>query len=154
MPILQWHDNVYSIGVDEIDRQHKELVQMINSAHECARSGGDSGETLALVRAMLDYATEHFATEEAMMRGAGYHGMDAHLGEHGEFEAKAQEYGDALRNGEVPNPLEVFRFLAHWLGAHILEVDAEFGRFLKRADSGREAEIGKDSEQADARCRQ
>ena len=131
MPILQWHDSVYAIGVEEIDRQHRQLVRLINQAQDCASSGGDPERVLSLMQGMAGYATGHFAAEETLMAEAGYDRLEVHLGEHEVFEAQTRRYGEALRRGEVPDPDEIFRFLAHWLSAHILEVDAAFGRFLK-----------------------
>lgn len=131
MPIIEWHDRVYTMGIDEVDRQHRSLVGMINDAYDAALGGVCASEIRTLVDRMVGYAEGHFATEEELMKASGYHQAEGHFAEHGSFVRKAQSYTTDLQGGHEPDPSEVFRYLAEWLSAHILEVDMAFGRWLK-----------------------
>jgi hemerythrin len=137
MPILEWHESVYALGIEEIDLQHRELVEMINDAYDAAAAGTATTEGLReLVERMAAYAEKHFATEEDWMRETGYEAAEGHGSYHAAFVDKAQEYLAALCAGRAPRPEEVFRYLADWLSAHILEVDLAFGRWLKATRGG------------------
>ncbi|MHB8766817.1 MAG: bacteriohemerythrin [Deferrisomatales bacterium] len=129
MPILQWHDRVYAVGIPEVDRQHRQLFQMINDAYDAA-DGGDPRRIGAVLQGMAEYARDHFTLEERLMRESGYDRTDLHLGEHDAFAARARAYEEAAAAGRPPEGREVFRFLAEWLSAHILEVDARLASHL------------------------
>lgn len=128
MSIIQWHDNVYATGIEEIDQQHKKLFELINEAHDCAAKENDSEKIRRIVEKMIDYADEHFSTEEKLMDG--YDQAEYHCEKHTAFKAKTQELTETLNKGEPVDPLSIFHFLAEWLSAHILEVDMSFTRTL------------------------
>lgn len=131
MPILRWHDGVYGVGVEAVDRQHRELVRLVNEAHDAVAAGEDPENVRALVRRMADYAEAHFATEERYMAAHGYRDLERHRRDHAVFLARVEEYA-----ARPPAAAELFRFLADWLSAHILEVDAALGRFLRERRTG------------------
>ncbi|MBI5442935.1 MAG: hemerythrin family protein [Deltaproteobacteria bacterium] len=131
MPILEWHERVYALGVEEIDCQHRALVGRINDAYDAAAGSQDPDRVRALVARMAAYAEGHFACEETVMREAGYEAALSHGREHHSFVRKSEDYAEALHAGRAPRVEEVFRYLAEWLSAHILEVDMAFGRWLK-----------------------
>jgi len=60
--VIEW-TNGFALGIDEIDEQHRILVDMINSLH--AGTHGDSApETPSRLLAQLsDYVQEHFGLE-------------------------------------------------------------------------------------------
>lgn len=130
MPIIQWHDNVYTTGIEDIDRQHKKLFVLINDAHDCVARDSDPEEIRRIVEKMDEYADYHFKTEEKLM--ATYEKAEYHKGKHNLFEVKTDEFLASLENNNPVAPLEVFRFLAEWLSAHILEDDMAFVRTIKR----------------------
>jgi len=132
MPILEWHDRVYATGVAPIDTEHRELVAMINAAHDRGWLQGDREALEQVIRDMARYAARHFATEEALMARHGYPGAADHWAAHRAFEVRAAEYQEACRGGEALDAQGVFRYLAQWLSEHILEVDASLGTYLRQ----------------------
>jgi len=129
MPIINWHEHIYTTGIEDIDRQHKILFDMINDAYDCVAQDCEPEEIRRIVKKMDEYAYYHFETEEKMM--ATYEEAEYHKEKHNFFEAKTEEFLCSLEfNNPVP-PIEVFRFLAEWLGTHILEDDMAFVSKLK-----------------------
>lgn len=125
MAILIWKPE-YSVGVTDIDNDHKKLISMINQLH--LAMGNDRGQTLikTTISDMLDYTKMHFAKEEAYMRQAGYLGLLQHFREHDSFVRKTQDLKQRSESGEFVLSLEVVQFLSDWLKKHILETDMKY----------------------------
>lgn len=130
MPLLTWNDD-YSVGVKQIDDDHKKLLEMINKAYASAEAGVDEDITLAdLVADMIKYAQDHFATEARLMKEYNYPNATQHQLEHGDFTARAIVSGGTLSQEWSLDPIKIFRFLADWLTNHIMKTDKELGKFL------------------------
>lgn len=61
-----WKDE-YETGVEEIDRQHKEFVKLINRLNIMHDAGNHSGYALRLMNEVGKYADYHFTSEENLM---------------------------------------------------------------------------------------
>ena len=81
---LKWDDS-FSIGVPEIDRQHKMLFDLTNEVAKAAAEGtGLDGPLNSLV----EYVKIHFAVEEDLMARSRFPGLDTHRKIHAELAAK------------------------------------------------------------------
>ncbi|BCG46705.1 Hemerythrin domain protein [Citrifermentans bremense] len=126
MPIIQWNVNLL-VGIQEIDRQHKHLVQSLNRAYDEFREGKEI--ELAFLQELIDYAARHFSCEEQWMKKTGYPKLEAHREEHAHFTGRVVEFKKELKgNGKVS--VELLWFLCNWVTHHIGETDVEFGRFF------------------------
>ncbi|HEY5672954.1 MAG TPA: bacteriohemerythrin [Malonomonas sp.] len=125
MSIIIWKKE-YSVGVADIDNDHKKLISMINQLH--LAMGNDRGQALikTIISDMLDYTKMHFAKEEAYMRQAEYLGLLQHFREHDNFVRKTQDLKQRSESGEFVLSLEVVQFLSDWLKNHILETDMKY----------------------------
>jgi len=124
-----------SIGVEEIDSQHKELLEhfdrLLNACEE-----GRGMEELKMLLSFLDrYVRTHFNDEEALQLLWHYPGFEAHHKEHESFvERISKLQGEIEREGvAVYHVVETNNLLFKWLVSHISKVDRELGRFLKSA---------------------
>lgn len=139
MSTFEW-DDTYSVGVASLDAQHKVLIELINKLHVIEQRGGD----LSGVLDRLDwYVRHHFAFEEALMRGAGYGGLAAHIAEHREFERwlRSGRYALGVGGGEAREIGRIIGdYLKDWLTKHILIVDMNYKAVLM-ADSHRGASM-------------
>lgn len=140
MPLFIWEDR-YSVGVTEIDEHHRHLVSLLNKTYQDFLHHASPHELSMLFHELIDYATYHFSFEEGKMRATQYPEMTAHKGEHDEFIRRVVEMHTRYQHREKILFLEILSFLQNWLSHHILEVDAELGRFLtavpsKPADKG------------------
>ncbi len=80
--LLSWNDR-YSTGIDEVDFEHRELVDLINRIYETYRAGDGGGDAVAALFGDLNKAiSAHFALEEHHMRGAAYPGLAPHKADH------------------------------------------------------------------------
>jgi hemerythrin len=120
-----------SVGVPEIDDQHRELFRRAARLLEGLRRG-EADEVGPLVEFLHRYAAAHFAAEEATMRATRYRGYARHKTEHDHFitelRALSREYGE--RGPAAFTAVKASHWLATWLEEHVCGTDAELGRFL------------------------
>ncbi|WP_163338643.1 bacteriohemerythrin [Desulfopila sp. IMCC35008] len=124
MERITWR-NTFSVGVAELDDQHKRLVGMINRLIDEQKTL-TTPETIAeLITEMTDYALEHFRAEEYLMAEYGYERKDEHVKVHHDFINRTQGFMAAPVG---PNLLskELLEFLKSWLVGHILNEDMQY----------------------------
>ncbi|MEF3695607.1 bacteriohemerythrin [Desulfolutivibrio sp.] len=130
-PMLAWDESL-SVNIDEIDGQHKVLVDMINGLHEAMRAGKGVKVLAGLVGALKNYTVEHFGVEEGYMEKYKYPGYLNHKKEHERFVAKVLEFESAFKAGKTSLTMDVMRFLKDWLVGHIKGVDKKYGPFFNQ----------------------
>jgi hemerythrin len=125
MEKILWKDE-YSVGVEEFDRHHKHLFEIINKliTPPFPLSNLDPA-TEALVE-MYDFAREHFTAEEELMQQYGYPELREHKKQHEYFIGTTNE----LSSGKI-NADEIAEFLKVWWLIHILKVDMKYKDFFK-----------------------
>jgi len=122
---FDWSSDL-SVNVQEIDDEHRKLVDMVNSLNGAmlARKGREAQK--ATIDAMVDYAATHFATEERYMQAFRYQGYQAHRVEHEKFTAKALELKARADRAGFILTLEIVDFLKAWLQNHIRGTDKRY----------------------------
>ena len=98
MPVIKWNA-AYSIGIDEIDEQHKKLISIINELYDAHSKGMGQVIIADTITKLFDYTNEHFSMEQEMQIQYKFPNSAAHKDEHKEFvsrlEALKQEIGRA-----------------------------------------------------------
>lgn len=124
---LVW-DDLFSIGIDEVDADHQILLNLFNLLAQSAE--GELGrEFMAAVLDELINATAwHFSHEERLMLQHGYEGLDGHKAEHRELIDSVREFQQSWMDSGTLDE-EGFDFLERWLTEHILVSDMEFGNW-------------------------
>ena len=120
---FEWSDD-YSVGVDEMDNEHKVLIGYINELIDCLDK--DSGIAEAFKK-MATYCIKHFEDEEALMERENYEGLGSHKIIHKNLIAKVQGFGEQIDSGTI-NKDDLVSFLKMWLSAHIMGIDRKYGQ--------------------------
>lgn len=129
MTFFTWNENM-SVGILQLDIQHKNLINMINNLYD-AMSTGKGKEILPnILKEMSAYAVSHFSTEEKFMQQYGYPEYETHKKEHELFVKKVQEFNREFAKGNISITLNVANFLKTWLSNHIQNTDKKYGPFL------------------------
>lgn len=114
----QW-DPGFTIGREDIDQQHRQLLAECNVlADLCAADGGNDTadpEFKAAFERLMTLAREHFAAEEAMLLSVGDPDLDDLRFAIEEYEYLAAE----IATTENFDKIELQRFLALWWIGHI-----------------------------------
>jgi hemerythrin len=132
---LQWTPDL-SVGVDEIDDQHKELFQRLNNLRIAMSQGKGRTEIGKTVKFLEDYVVAHFATEEKRMERYEYPAFSAHKAEHEAFIKDFSNFKKKLENIDTQGGITSFlviemqRRLYDWLINHIGRIDKALGNYL------------------------
>jgi len=126
MALVAWSKE-YSVGVEELDRQHRMLFDVLNELHDAMMQGKAQSMTGDLLRKLIDYTRKHFAAEEAMMAAAGYGGLARHRLQHKDLMKQVDEFAARYEHGERTLNVQLMNFLRDWLTTHIQQSDREYG---------------------------
>lgn len=120
MAILNWVSDL-NTGIEEIDRQHRRIVDYINRLYEL-RETPDRKLLGEVIGETVDYTLSHFAFEEGMIEEAGYMFSGPHKRVHELFIRRVTEIQMRFEAGEdVTN--ELHGMLSRWLFNHIRNED-------------------------------
>lgn len=127
---MEWTSR-YEIGIPIIDEQHKTLVSLCCSLHESALTTDRNGQRESMVKALkecVSYVATHFATEERLMREAGYEGLAAHKARHNEFTREVLDASRELEAKRFTGARKFVMFLRDWILSHISYEDRLFAQ--------------------------
>lgn len=129
MALMHWSEKM-SVGVPELDADHKELIRVINQLAADADITGRRGAVRQSLFSLLRYAEFHFAREEKVMTACGFPGIEEHKQEHRDFVARIRALNhnfdeDPEGSAEIVNE-DLLRFLQDWLNHHILIEDKAY----------------------------
>ncbi|QSI77826.1 MULTISPECIES: bacteriohemerythrin [Niveibacterium] len=127
--LFHWSDD-FSVGIEEIDAQHKELVDLLNQLHEAIHEHHGRDTSRAILDKLADYTRTHFAVEESLMRVSNYPEFAQHKQNHEDLIAQVHALQEKLDSGQAAITFELLHFLKVWLTRHINEADKRFGAFF------------------------
>jgi hemerythrin len=130
--IFPWSD-AYSVGISQIDAQHKGLIRLINDLHSAMGAGKGKQALGTIIDELVRYTESHFNYEEGMLRQRQYSNLGAHQTEHKKLTGQVVELRERFRNSKLTISVEVMQFLKNWLADHIMVHDQAYARELKAA---------------------
>lgn len=142
-----WHER-YNIGVENIDREHRKLFNVMNKL--CSYGGNDEKSRWAYqegIKYFKGHAMKHFAEEEVYMASIGYEGYDMHRRLHDVFRKKTLPEIEKELALTHYSPEAVEHFLGvcgGWLIGHTIMED----RAIVGGGSSRWSELLPEEEQA------
>jgi len=129
MDWIQWNDELYNVGIEEIDSQHKILVGIINEIYrEIDKSQEDESNrllVLSLLDKLGDYTQYHFSSEEKYFSRLSKNDCELHRLQHKHFIEQISDMVQDFKMGELCLS-ELLYFLTDWLISHIQIEDKKF----------------------------
>ena len=135
MECAKWNDN-YSLGIKEIDDQHKKLFGMINklcsvlaedpSPRTFIGKGVMDNATEEILGEMTEYASSHFFLEEVYFQKFKYEKTVEHMAQHELFRLKVHSLKADLERGKDSVATDTLAYLSSWFVEHILHFDREY----------------------------
>jgi hemerythrin len=131
MKKLDWNDK-FSIGLPDIDDQHKKLINIINMMNDVFEGNVSEQSSLKIVLLeMEDYLQYHFKTEEDFMQIINYPDFASHKTEYNYFIDAVKNFVEQLNeNRDIAKDLLIF--LYNWLSNHILNLDQKIGQYVNK----------------------
>ena len=123
MKYLKWSDQ-YSVGVDSVDYEHQNLMDMINAIYAELEDQRDIAEIEKTISDVHAEISAHFALEERLMRNAGYEEYAAHKDDHEELLDQIRSMMDAIENNPEPALDVLSETLSDWFSGHFATFDA------------------------------
>jgi hemerythrin-like metal-binding protein len=118
-----WQDDL-TVGVQEMDNQHKELIGYINElVHELETAG----EILTKFDKMAEFVVKHFREEEALMAANNFEGLGPHRLIHQQLLKRVGEFRQLILDNQL-EPDRLVAFLRMWLTSHIKGIDTKYGQ--------------------------
>lgn len=128
MTLLQWKDR-YSVGVDAVDYEHRELIDLINALYAKLMEQNDK-EAVAVFFGDLHRAiAAHFALEERFMRERRYDQLGAHKTDHERLLDDIRDIMDEFEDRDVA-AADLGARLDAWFSRHFETHDARLHKAL------------------------
>jgi hemerythrin-like metal-binding protein len=131
MNIISWSAQ-YSVGVDELDRQHQKIIQLINELADCLGTDSELATASRVLNEMHSYIMDHFGLEERLLSSARFSQLAAHKEGHNRFINQFSHLCaemDCQGSNAVPHLLA---YLNDWWNKHILQEDMQYKTLLGR----------------------
>ncbi|MBL0211573.1 MAG: bacteriohemerythrin [Holophagaceae bacterium] len=142
MESFRW-DKHFITGLEEVDKQHHHLVDVINQFGELLmRSEGVTFTEIERVFGELAaYAQYHFSEEEMLMANAGIdpRHLEHHRHEHANFLHEVTQMHAGVSPENTDKAKLLLKFLVYWLAYHILGSDQTMARQIAAIRSGHTA---------------
>ena len=124
--IMKW-DQSLSVGIDEIDEQHKAIIDMLNKLNRYADKSTDLRPVKGMLLDFKAYVEKHFECEENYMFYIDYPEYLDHREIHDSLLNSIDKLLVDLTEGKATKD-DVFSFVKSWLLKHIKIEDTEIGK--------------------------
>ncbi len=126
---IEWRDE-FSLGIPDVDHEHRELIELINELLEKIAGAGKSPEIMDYLGEILVKISSHFALEEKIMRESGYEEYFEHKRDHDRLLDEIREIMDRFEDSEKFDENEFATQLSLWFTEHFRTRDARFHKFF------------------------
>ncbi len=129
MTLLEWKDE-YSVGIESVDLEHRELIGLINDVNELIRKESASSRVIEGLGEIFAQISAHFALEEKIMRDTAYDEYGSHKADHERLLDEIRDIMDRVEDGGVYDETIFGQELNDWFGVHFRTHDARFHRHV------------------------
>jgi hemerythrin-like metal-binding protein len=135
VPLIAWRDE-FSVGEPAVDREHQEMIQLINDAHAALTRQDDF--KVSVVEFLGDIYVKisaHFAREEKIMRERHYDQYVDHKADHKRLLDELRDIRDNIENQTYYNEQIFSQHLNAWFGNHFKTKDARLHQYIDTFDT-------------------
>ncbi len=129
MALMSWGSQ-FSVKIDSIDAQHKELLRMLNEMFEAMQQGKGKDVMGKILSELIAYTATHFAHEEKFFDQHGYPDSAKHKAVHKDLVAKVLAFQKEFNAGNATISTDLMKFLKDWLITHIMGSDKLYSDYL------------------------
>ena len=131
MPQLTWSDS-YSVGVEELDKQHQGIINIINELYQLySEDNLQKSQLEEIFTKLIDYAEKHFKSEERYFELYAYPERDNHVKMHDSYNDKVNSLKeDYLKTNNKETLFAINNFLNEWWTWHINNADKQYAKYF------------------------
>ena len=129
--IIIW-SKTYATGIELIDNQHKELVNLTNDLYRACLAGKDTANTVfkeAMSR-MVEYVRFHFGFEQKILANIKYPDYSKHKKQHESLIRNILKAVKEYEKGVKYIPNNFVRTLKDWVFGHIAVFDKTYSIYI------------------------
>jgi hemerythrin len=130
MALLEWKEE-YSTGIEDVDDEHKDLIDVINRLHELLLADDARLTVPAFFARLIDGVSAHFALEERIMGESEYPDLAAHREDHERLLDEIRDLVDAFAQAEEVDSVDLAMRLEPWFSHHFATHDLQLHTTLK-----------------------
>jgi hemerythrin len=129
MRLVSWKDE-YSVGIDSIDDEHRQLIETINRLHEELDSPDRKRTVLGFFKRLMVEIKTHFVHEEQFMREHDYKDYSAHKQDHDLLLAELSDIMEAFQRSVEVDSVDLSMRLDAWFFRHFHHYDTRLHQAL------------------------
>ncbi|WP_419786772.1 bacteriohemerythrin [Pseudodesulfovibrio sp.] len=130
--LIDWDDS-FILGIDQVDKEHRALVDMVNHLAAAMAEGQGKAVLGEIFNGLKEYTVKHFGTEEDLFARYEYPGEEQHKAVHAELLGKVLEFEKEFKSGSAMLSRELLLFLKDWLVNHIQGTDKAYIQHISEA---------------------
>lgn len=124
MTLIEWNPR-FELGIESVDRDHRELIDLINALHAAMCAGATHDRVVSGLGRIYAHIAAHFALEEKLMRDANYAGFAEHKLDHDTLLEEIVEIRDTVAADGDYSQQELSHSLDRWFSDHVHTFDAK-----------------------------
>lgn len=128
-PKIEWKPE-YSIGIEEIDNQHKRLIEIADKFISAKHTGRHEEILKETFVDLIEYTKIHFTAEENHMSQNNYYGYAEHKRQHQVLIGQIKKILINFKSEQNRATEDLFTLLKNWLIKHMIDHDKQYGNFL------------------------
>jgi hemerythrin len=129
---ITWKE-FYSVGCQELDDQHQQVLGIINDLYGALQGGREREEIKGLLDRLVQYTEGHFQREEELMEERGYPDAAQHRTVH---EQMTQKTVDLRKRFGAVRGQDLLVFLKEWWVNHICGADKQYSPYMEAVTTG------------------
>jgi len=131
LKIVFWDDK-YSTGIELIDNQHKNLVDLTNHLYQSCITHNESanGVFRESMSRLVEYVHFHFAAELELLKRVNYPEYHEHKMQHDILINQILDAAKCYDEGKKFVPNQLVRTLKDWVFGHIALYDKQFALYI------------------------
>ena len=133
MVLIEWKPH-YSVGVEAVDHEHREMIDLINEVHEKLIAEGAAPDVTGFLGEIFRAISAHFALEEKFMREHRYDQLNEHKAAHEELLDDIRDIMDGYEADPAAARAELSTRLDSWFTDHFKTHDARLHHRLGTHD--------------------
>ncbi|MCL2664088.1 MAG: bacteriohemerythrin [Defluviitaleaceae bacterium] len=131
---MAWDESL-NTGIEEIDTQHKQLIEHAENFFEKAGGNLAQSEINGMLVFLESYVLQHFSFEIALQREKSYPDVNAHERLHKYFIDDFNDLKDRIDSEGISREIidEASKFLINWIIEHISLEDKKYAEHYLKA---------------------